>query len=81
MQTRYLIILICLLSPVVQSACRRRRIRKSWDSMSRRERRLYIRAVELGMERGYHMLFAEIHANAPSAKLGGVGPALIMFSL
>ena len=57
------ILLFCILSSVV--AGQRRcgpQIRKSLTALTSREQNSYIRAVELAVLRGYHIMFVEIHA-------------------
>lgn len=39
------------------------RMRKSWDKLNRFERRLYLEAVDLSMQSGDHLLFAQVHVD------------------
>lgn len=50
----------------VSSMCMQPRVRKSWDALTAAERETYVSAVEIAMDRGYHIKFAEIHANGQS---------------
>jgi tyrosinase len=43
------------------------RIRKAWEQFSSQEQEIYLRAVSLGMEKGYFSQFARIHANEISS--------------
>ena len=43
------------------------RIRRNWDTMNEGQRNTYIAAIEIAMERGYHMMFTEIHSESASS--------------
>ncbi|KAJ0402635.1 hypothetical protein ATCC90586_010874 [Pythium insidiosum] len=43
------------------------RVRKPWGAMTPTEQRLYADAVAMGMERGFHAMFTEVHSDVASA--------------
>ncbi|GMF35481.1 unnamed protein product [Phytophthora fragariaefolia] len=50
----------------VQATCTNR-IRKSWGAMTTAEQSLYVEALGVGMEQGYHILFAELASEKASS--------------
>ncbi|OQS00811.1 hypothetical protein THRCLA_05855 [Thraustotheca clavata] len=47
-------------------ACTAPRIRRPWSQLSQTDKNLYIKAVALGMQKGYHQRFVEIHMEPAS---------------
>lgn len=59
--------LCCLiLFSCVNGQCTTNRVRKSWYALQPSEKELYLDAIELAMDRGFHALFVEVHSNAIS---------------
>ncbi|KAG7398213.1 hypothetical protein PHYBOEH_011458 [Phytophthora boehmeriae] len=50
----------------VGTSCTSPRVRKSWDAYNSTEKKLYLDAVALAMDKGYHMKFIQIHTDSVS---------------
>jgi tyrosinase len=48
------------------TACTTPRIRKPWEAYSQADKDLYVKAVGLAMQRGFHQKFVELHTEANS---------------
>lgn len=62
---RRLAIVVCIALvhfPDASGKCSRPRIRKSWDRLTETEQKVYLDAVALSMQKGYHSEFITVHS-------------------
>ncbi|TMW67840.1 hypothetical protein Poli38472_007512 [Pythium oligandrum] len=70
--TRFFVLVACLLAVLsaqqgASAAKSCRRVRKPWEEYTQQEKDTYLKAVGLGMEKGYYALFTKVHANQKSS--------------
>ncbi|RLN47670.1 hypothetical protein BBJ29_007678 [Phytophthora kernoviae] len=66
-----LLVLLCILVPTstgqqIGTNCAAPRIRKSWEKYNATEKALYLEAVGVAMDKGYHLKFIQLHTETLS---------------